>query len=1120
MRKVTKVLAYLMALLMAISTPLNVLAQESDTVSGNVEIIESVEFDETVSDNEDDVAEDVETVSDNEVIVDEENTVSDNEEVTVSDNEELEVEEVVFDNMGMTVSANATEISEEVEAKENSEAFGFSGMKLTETMLEQKAEIAAIVASLEDAVAGEDYVDGVMLFFANSEEEAKEIAAAYNTDNVFYQDGVGMIQLPYATVDVLTLAADMSNNLPALYPNIIYTASELGAVELDVVDTDKSESVKQKATEKVSAEKETLEYRLEEQKKISKEAQESAIEVEKENVLVESDKVHTEALAPLSSIQYADDVDYGKQWHHDVVGTETAWNLGITGEGVKVAVIDSGIDSDHPDLKENIAAVESTVYKTNILGWPVDEDGNLVEYVEDLVFLSGEDENGHGTHVAGIIAADDNTIGGVGVAPDAEIYSIRALNAKGSGSSLMIYLALQKALELNVDVVNMSLGSHVYDYTQASAIKKLIDNGIVVVAAAGNEGYYLYDQKSYPAAYPSVISVAATYSVNGYQDLAWFSTFGDWVTIAAPGGYAQGSVYNFIGYDTNDIYSTYLNGSYAFMAGTSQASPVTAGTVALVLQSRKNEMDNIKGKKKVDKVRNILLSTEKEEGYYSEYGYVYGGLNTADAIISSIDLDAPTMTPSTVIDGTKVKQPTIAAGDNEYITVSSTSSNAIIYVTSNGKNPSDSCWQYAGYGSVKVPANKSGNMTIKATVVFGDKKASTTQKYKLVAKAQGIEAKNGTEQQIVIGGSVKMAVNFYPLYTTDKKMEWTSSDQTKFSVNKTNGTVKCTKKAQVGDTAIITGTLKADPAKVVTIKVTAINKADVSVELKDQKETLTLATYVTDQGYVDYYDLSADVTAKNCDVTYISSNKKVAIVDEFTGVIIPVGKGSCKITATATDGSKKKVVKKVTVVNPVSSIGVDNLVDGSWGFSSYGYTGELLVNVAKGSSIKMKTYISGYYDGAMNNKKINWTTTDENVKFKGNKLVCGKNATVSSKYVTVTGTAADGSGVKIVLKVRVWDKAKAIGWQNGSNTIQKSKIVTITHGYDESYKEPVFFYSAEEADIYRGGTMIFSNPDVCYLDVDNYGNVILVGAKKGKCTITYKALDGSNLSCKYVITVK
>lgn len=993
------------------------------------------------------------------------------------------------------VSANDME----TDAVEESGDSSFKGMELSEEMLAQKAEIAMVVAEIENAVPGEDYIDGSLLFFADSEQQAKAIADSYNEDEFFWQNGIGMIQVPYSTLNVLKEAADMSNSLPAVYPNIIYKATGVTGQSVTAVQSSEKVQISDAGVSDVP---------------IGNDVSDSAVTA--------------------SAVNYGDDADFGKQWHHGLIGDTDAWAAGITGAGVKVAVIDSGIDSDHSDLKANIKGVYSTVYKTNAIGYPVDDNGNPVQYVSDLVFLSGEDENGHGTHVAGIIAAADNTIGGVGVAPNADIYSIRALNAKGSGSSLMIALALQRALELDVDVVNMSLGSHTYDYLEAPIVQQLISKGIVVVAAAGNEGYELGDQKSYPAAYPSVISVGATYSVNGETGLSWFSTYGKWVTIAAPGGYCGGNIYDFVvtnsgKYDERDIYSTYLDGQYTYMAGTSQASPVTAGTVALVIEARRDELARLSGKKKVDKVKNILLAAEKKEEYYSgeSDGRVYGGLNARDAVLSNVALTAPVFTPSKLIDGSNTRQPVIAAGEDEFVTITASNPNAWMAVTTNGKTPSDKSYQYEGTGSVNIPLNKTGALTIKVLIKFGDKKLSATQKYKLVAEAKSILPKNGNQQNIVIGSSVKMDVDFEPVYTTDKKMEWESSDKVNFPVDK-NGKVKCNKNTEAGTKATITGTLKADPEKKVVIEVTAIEKGQVDLVLANAAETLKLTSAVTQQGLPKTYSLSNDVTATNCEVSYTSSNTKVAKVDYKTGVITAVGKGSCKITVTALDGSKKKAVKKVTVTNPVAYLQILNSLTGDYavGFS-VGAIEEwqtMQVDIAQGCKIPLKTVVVGNGTGA-SNKKVNWTTDNEKVKVAGGKLVCDKNAAETEDYaITVTGTAADGSGAKVQLKVRVYSKTAKIGWGSG-NAAKTSNSLTLGLGESKRYERPSVFYSITGEDVCTRLSMKFSNPDICYLEAvgrDQNGNLIydIVGAKKGKCTITYKAIDGSNKTAKYVITVK
>ncbi len=225
-------------------------------------------------------------------------------------------------------------------------------------------------------------------------------------------------------------------------------------------------------------------------------------------------------------------------WGVDRIDAELAWSYS-TGLGVKVAVVDTGIDYTHPDLKDNCKG------GVNILSSR----------------RSPMDDNGHGTHVAGIIAASNNSIGVVGVAPEASLYAVKVLGRSGSGWVTDIIKGLEWCVVNKMDVVNMSLGSP----SDAPDFEKACNNaraaGVILVAAAGNEG----SDVSYPAAYDSVIAVSATDKSN---NVASWSNFGPEVDIAAPGV---------------SIYSTYMGGGYATMSGTSMAAPHVAGTLALIL---------------------------------------------------------------------------------------------------------------------------------------------------------------------------------------------------------------------------------------------------------------------------------------------------------------------------------------------------------------------------------------------------------------------------------------------------------------------------------------------------------------------------------------------------------
>ncbi|MFA5831439.1 MAG: S8 family peptidase [Candidatus Paceibacterota bacterium] len=225
-------------------------------------------------------------------------------------------------------------------------------------------------------------------------------------------------------------------------------------------------------------------------------------------------------------------------WGIDRIDAEKTWDA-ISGPRIKIGIIDTGIDLTHPDLKANIKGGVNTISP----------------------FKSYADDNGHGTHVAGIIGALHNTVGVAGVDPMADLYSIKVLNRSGSGYFSDIIEGLQYAIANDLDVVNMSLGASTGNDSFAEAIKAAHDAGIVIVAAAGNEAGAV----SYPAAYPEVIAVSATDENNAF---ASFSNYGPEIDISAPGV---------------RIYSAYKGGVYKILSGTSMASPHVAGVAALVL---------------------------------------------------------------------------------------------------------------------------------------------------------------------------------------------------------------------------------------------------------------------------------------------------------------------------------------------------------------------------------------------------------------------------------------------------------------------------------------------------------------------------------------------------------
>jgi len=218
-----------------------------------------------------------------------------------------------------------------------------------------------------------------------------------------------------------------------------------------------------------------------------------------------------------------------------------------TGAGVKVCVVDTGIDKDHPDLQANIVGGRNFVTK----GATVDP-------------TKWDDDNGHGTHVAGTIAAVDNTIGVVGVAPSASLLAAKVLNRQGSGYLSDVIAGIDYCVQNGAKVVSMSLGSSSDVQAFHDAVDAAYASGVLLVAAAGND---YGGAVSYPAAYDSVVAVSATDSAD---NPASFSNVGPEVELAAPGV---------------SILSTYKGGGYATLSGTSMATPHVSGVAALAWEA-------------------------------------------------------------------------------------------------------------------------------------------------------------------------------------------------------------------------------------------------------------------------------------------------------------------------------------------------------------------------------------------------------------------------------------------------------------------------------------------------------------------------------------------------------
>jgi subtilisin family serine protease len=228
------------------------------------------------------------------------------------------------------------------------------------------------------------------------------------------------------------------------------------------------------------------------------------------------------------------------RWAETLLRLPLVWRE-TRGEGIKVAILDTGIDADHPDL-----------------------EGAVVE-ARDFTGEGIEDRNGHGTHCAGIVAARANGVGFVGAAPECELVVAKVLDGEGRGKLSQLVAGIDWAVEVGADILSLSLAAEADDRELHRAVHAALAAGRIVVCAAGNNGALGANTIGYPGRYGSVVTVAA-HDAMGHP--SGFSSRGPEIDFMAPG---------------QEIWSTWKEGGWAQLSGTSMAAPFVAGLAALVL---------------------------------------------------------------------------------------------------------------------------------------------------------------------------------------------------------------------------------------------------------------------------------------------------------------------------------------------------------------------------------------------------------------------------------------------------------------------------------------------------------------------------------------------------------
>jgi subtilisin family serine protease len=306
----------------------------------------------------------------------------------------------------------------------------------------------------------------------------------------------------------------------------------------------------------------------------------------------------------------------GSTWGLPLIGAPAAWDTstGAGPAGPVIAVIDTGVQANHPDL------------------------GGRVLTGIDLVNTDADasDDNGHGTHVAGIIAATGNNgLGGAGVCWGCRILPVKALDASGSGFYSTLASGITWATDHGARVINMSLGGYTESTTLGTAVAYAQNRGIVVVAAAGNDGR---STRFYPAAYPAVVAVAASTAAGA---LISFSNFGtDWVDVAA-GACSM---------------STAPGSGYVDMCGTSMATPFVAGSLGLLLAA-------VPGSTATEAMASITLTAGPQCTSGTARGLVHLDAALTSLRASHVPAPTPTPTPASTPTPTPTSAPTATPPD-------------------------------------------------------------------------------------------------------------------------------------------------------------------------------------------------------------------------------------------------------------------------------------------------------------------------------------------------------------------------------------------------------------------------------------------------------------------------
>lgn len=1003
--------------------------------------------------------------------------------------------------------------------------YGLTGMSnytpsTSDLHIKQEIMVHDVTGNLDKLASGTDYAPDQVIFEANSEAYANEVAKAYNAELISYRPGIATLRLDTAQISVaqaVALSADPAVPLPPVCPNYIT-----------------------KLTDPIPSSGLTSE-------ELSGALNPEGTYVQPYDWSFWKEKGWTDpGLDPDATFEDPDDdgkVKKTYQWMHDTVGSYAAWGKDFkTNPGVTVAVIDSGVTINHEDF------IPYGDNKSIVTDYHVIEEGEI-------------DDAGHGTHVAGIIAARPNQKGGVGIAPNSNvsILSLPVFKKDGAYDDDIIaainYVTNAGGTRM-ADIINMSLGSPTYNPLYQLAIDNAYSAGVTVCASMGN---YHSNDICYPAGYNHVIAVAA---VNISHARSNFSTYGAWADISAPGS----AIFSAWNGSTEENPNQNKTDWYTVWNGTSMACPVVAGACAVYM--------DIYGHTDPDTMEAVLKkSATKIKGS----GLGAGIVNVA-AMIQSDDL-APLITGQDSIDSDPVPKevPLSSLTADDYIVFrddpkSTSGTNAYVYTIDSVKPAykNGDASGNVGYAHI-IPGPSAANngyaIPVKDLIYYG---VTSGQPSTIMVGRVDIHGKFSKIATATItatfdpstipeglyiygpdglakGKSAKYYAYRFPDYTKSEVTMSVAGDGV--TLNPKNGKVKV-KKSASGDSFVITatsGTLTATktvriltPAKGVKITVSANelvnapkrNKKGDITSLRLYNQDIARTTDIEE----NRIQLSGNVIGNDLRTVFTSSNPSVAEVDG-SGLVTAHRPGKTKITCMANDGSKKKASVTIQVIVPASDLTLiskqaDHDVIG------YGKSGKLTAvpgrTYGKPSITKARWFIQSVEafssaGASLGNMSPSQVEQDKLITVKNGKVKISKKMPGVAAYylITVGAETTDGTKIQAFYSLYATKPAKTFKALDKSGLKAKPKYFYTMIGSDpyNSFDTIVIVTDAATSPILGTGKVLTrpqctsSNPRVMSVtmsDVKRYSATELAfiyrmeAHKKGTAKLTFKSTDGTN----------